>query len=149
MPKDARDALDLILDDKTPEEALYVKDDRMRLTPYHYCRVYDVLVGHPSATGIQVGQYIMETYETDCVLGHTHYAGTTYDRADKHVAVEVGGCFDPAKLKYVSCRLPARARGRQRQGAAIIKMGDDGRQHIYHLRPGFTDFAAMKRLYPT
>jgi predicted SpoU family rRNA methylase len=147
MSEDARNMLGLIVGDQQPIEALYIKDDRIRLTPYHYVRVHGVLVGHPSSTGTQVGLYVMETYDTDCVLGHTHYAGTTYDRADRHQAVEVGGCFDPRKLKYVSCRLPARARGRQRQGAAIIKEGDDGRPHIYHLRPKFTDFKALARLY--
>ena len=147
MPKDARDALDLIIEDKTPEEALYIKDDRIRLTPYHYVYVYDVLVGHPSATAMQVGTYVSETYNTDCVLGHTHYRSVTWDRSDRHIAVECGGCFDPKKLKYVSARLPARARGKQRQGAAIIKMGLDGHSHVYLLTPR-TDFQAMKNLYP-
>lgn len=148
MDKDARAMLDLVLDDKEPEEVLYANDSRIRVTPYHYCRVHGVLVGHPSATGTNVGLYVMESYDTDCVLGHTHYAGTTYDRADRHVAVEVGGCFSPSKLRYISCRLPARARGKQRQGAAIIiKSPHTGRSHIYHLRPRFTDFKALAQLY--
>jgi len=106
-----------------------------------------VLVGHPSATAMQVGTYVSETYNTDCVLGHTHYRSVTWDRSDRHIAVECGGCFDPKKLKYVSARLPARARGKQRQGAAIIKMGLDGHSHVYLFTPR-TDFQAMKNLYP-
>jgi hypothetical protein len=62
------------------------------------------------------------------------------------MAVECGGCFDPKRLRYISCRLPARARGRQRQGAAIIKMGFDQRPHIYLLTPR-TDWEAMRRIY--
>lgn len=146
MSEDGKAILGLIVGEKVPIEALYIKDERMRLTPYHYVRVYDVLVGHPSATGTNVGQYVAETYDTDCVLGHTHYRSITWDRADRHVAVECGGCFDPKKLRYISCRLPARARGRQRQGAAIVKMGDDGHSHIYLLTPR-TDWEAMKRMY--
>jgi hypothetical protein len=119
----------------------------MRISPYHYVFVHGVLVGHPSATGVNVGQYVMESYDTDCVLGHTHYRSVTWDRADRHMAVEAGGCFDPRRLKYVSARLPARARGRQRQGAAIIiKSPHTGQPHIYLLTPR-TDWEAMKRMY--
>lgn len=144
MPGEVRDLLGLIAEDATA--AIYVHRKEMEFTDYSWLTVHGVRVVHPSATGVNTGQYLSEANECDTVLGHTHYRSITWSKSDRWMALETGGCFDPRKMRYVSARAPARARGRQRQGAAIIAKGTDGRPYIYHLTPRHTDFERLARL---
>jgi len=145
MTGEQRDLLNVVADDALT--SIFIHRPTMEITEFWYVIVMgSVLVGHPSATGRDTALYIAEANRKTVVAGHTHYRSQQWSRDDSLLAIEAGMCADPKKLSYVSQRLPARTRGVQRQGAAIIYRGTDGKVRPYLLTP-HDDFQAMRRLY--
>jgi hypothetical protein len=145
MSQDGRDLLNAVTDD--PVSSVFLKRKEMVLSDSSACVVHNSwLVGHPSAASLHTASYLAETHRLNVAVGHTHYRSMLWSRDDALQAVEVGMCADPGKLQYIAERLPARARGLQRQGAAIIKKTEDG-VFFHLLTPRHSDLRALKKLY--
>ena len=147
MRQEERDLLRLVAKEPDPIRSIYIHRPEMEITDFWYVQIMkDWLIGHPNATGPHTALYWAETARKNTAVGHTHYRSVQWTRDDAYVAIEVGMCADPKKLPYVSQKLHARARGRQRQGALIIVRGEDGKSYPCHLTP-HSNFAVLRRAY--
>ena len=122
-----------------------------RATDYFYCEVKfggsTWRITHPRNVSVihgRVPQRLCSKYHCNIASGHGHLAGMTPDDSGKYIACDVGVTCDPARLDYVSLRDSTRPT--QCQGALILKLGDDGKCHPYHIYPD-ADWDALKRLY--
>jgi len=116
------DTINMLIKSQAVRDKVSVSDYD-RLTLYSGERVWTI--AHQAAynpTPLVTAQKLSEQFETDIYTTHQHIsAGPIRSRNGKHLLMDVGGLFDPAKFEYV--QMQTRIGRQMEQGFATIING--------------------------
>jgi predicted phosphodiesterase len=90
---------------------LFSSSDRVHVSQFDHCWIdsgagrWFVTHGkHYSVNQLVVADQYAQKYQANVICGHQHHLAMGFDRYKRHMLIDNGGLFDPAKMAYVSMR---------------------------------------------